>query len=316
MPNTQTKRLAHGAMMIALFTVFIAIAFYVPIISAIATLFAPLPMAWFSATYDRKSSISVAIVGSVVSFFFGGLAILPFSLTFAIVGIVIGDALRLKKSKAFLYMSSSIAMLLTLAVMYIISVKLFNADFVAMIKESLNLMRESYEKSLQLTVDITGQSPITTESLDLLFKTLELAIPSSLTIAVFFLTFIIISVNLPILKRFKINIPKFNAFKDLRFPRAILWYYLIVVSINLFISPEFGTPLYVIVLNFSLVLWVLLSIQGISFVHYCIEQLGLPNFLKVLVIMMAIPFYSLFVLVGILDLGFDIRSFVKGKIQK
>ena len=36
MPNNQTKAITQGAMMIALFLVLIAIAFYVPVISIIA----------------------------------------------------------------------------------------------------------------------------------------------------------------------------------------------------------------------------------------------------------------------------------------
>lgn len=313
MPNNQTKRLAQGAMMIALFTVFIAVAYYIPIISLIATFFAPLPIAWYSATYDRNSSIFVAIIGCILTFFFGGLLIVPFALIFASIGVVMGIGIGLKKSKIFIFMSTGITVLITFAIEYLISLKVFEVDF---IRESLQLMRESYEKSIEFSKNLTGQSPITDEALDYLFTTMELSIPASITIAIFFYTFIIISVNLPILKRLGIDVPKFNTFKDLRMPRAILWYYLIVLSINLFVQPEIGTALHVICLNLSLILWILLTIQGISFVHYCLDLMGVPSFVKVLATVMAIPLYSFFVLIGILDLGFNIRSFVKGKIQK
>lgn len=313
MPNNQTRRLAHGAMMIALFAIFIAIAFYVPIISVIATVFAPLPIAWYSAKYDRSSSILVAIVGCIVSFFFGGLVILPFSLIFAAVGVVIGDVLRLKKSKVFLFMSTGITVLITFALQYVISIKLFETDF---IKESMQLMRESYSKSIELTQSLTGQTPMDPATLEAMFDMMEASLPASITMGAFFFAFIIISINLPLLKRLGINVPKFRSFKNTRLPRAILWYYLIVLAINLFIGPETGTPLYVIVLNFSLILWVLLTIQGVSFVHFALDAFGSPKFLKVLAAIMAIPLYSFYVLIGILDLGFDIRSFVTGKIQK
>ncbi len=54
MPNNQTKALTQGAMMIALFLVLIAVAFYVPVINIVALIFAPLPLAWYSATYNRN----------------------------------------------------------------------------------------------------------------------------------------------------------------------------------------------------------------------------------------------------------------------
>ncbi|MEK9200202.1 YybS family protein [Lysinibacillus halotolerans] len=314
MPNNQTKRLAHGAMMIALFTILIAIAFYVPMISLIASLFAPLPIAWYSAKYNRSSSILVAVLGCIISFFFGGLIILPFSFIFAAIGVVMGDALRLKKSKVFLLMSTGVTILITLAIEYLISLKLLETDI---IKESLKLMRESYSQAMTLSESLTGQqSAMNAELMNVLFDTMETTIPASITIAVFLLAFIVITTNLPLLKRFGVNVPKFSAFKNMRLPKAVLWYYLIVLTINLFISPEAGTALFVICLNFSVVLWLLLTLQGISFVHFCLDAYGSPSFLKVLVTIMAIPFYSFFVLIGIVDLGFDIRSFFKGKIQK
>ncbi|MEL3963003.1 DUF2232 domain-containing protein [Lysinibacillus endophyticus] len=313
MPNNQLKRLAHGAMMIALFTVLVAIAFYVPFINLIATLFAPLPIAWYSAKFDRSSSILVAILGCIIPFFFGGLLIIPFALIFASLGVVMGDSLRLKKSKVFLLMSSGITLLITFAVQYIISLKLFETDF---IKESMQLMRDSYKKSFELSQSLTGQTPMDETALNLLFDTMEMTLPASITIAVFFFTFLIISINLPMLKRLGVNVPKFNAFKNLRLPKSILWYYLILLSVNLFISPETGTPLYVICLNLSMVLWLLLTLQGISFIHFCLDAYGSPSILKVLATIIAIPLYSFVVLIGIFDLGFDIRSFVKGKIQR
>ncbi|QCR34317.1 YybS family protein [Lysinibacillus sp. SGAir0095] len=313
MPNNQTKRLAHGAMMIALFTIFIAIAFYVPIISLVATLFAPLPIAWYSAKYDRSSSILVALIGCITSFFIGGLLIIPFALIYSAIGVVIGDALRLKRSKVYLLMSTGVTTLITFAIEYVISLKLFEVDI---IKEFMTIMRESYQKSIELSQSLNAQSPLDEQTVNRMFDTLEMMIPATVTIAVFSITFIIISLNLPMLKRFGINIPKFRAFENMRLPKAVLWYYLIVLSINLFISPEIGSTLYVICLNFSLVLWMLLVLQGLSLIYFILSAYGSPKFLKVLAAFMAIPLYSFFVLIGILDLGFDIRSIVKGKIQK
>ena len=89
------------------------------------------------------------------------------------------------------------------------------------------------------------------------------------------------------------------------------------MSINLFARPEVGSTLYVITLNFSMILWVLLTIQGLSFILYFLDKkVKVTNFLKVLVTLLAIPLYSFVILIGIIDLGFDIRSLVKDKVQK
>lgn len=314
MPNNKTKGLAQGAMMIALFVVFIAVALYVPLVSIVATLFAPLPLAWYSANFDRNQSILVAILACILTFFIGGLLILPFSLIFASIGVVIGINIKLKKSKIFILMSTGLTVLLTFAIDYLITLKLFEIDF---INESMQMFRTSYEQSLKLAQNVTGQSPLTGENLELLFDTLEITLPAAITLSAFALAFIIISINLPVLKRLGITVPKFNAIKDLKMPKSILWYYLIVLSINLFVQPEIGSTLNVICLNLSMILWVLLTIQGLSFILYFLDKkIKLTNPIKVLVILLTIPLYNLVILVGIVDLGFNIRSLVKDKTQK
>ena len=102
----------------------------------------------------------------------------------------------------------------------------------------------------------------------------------------------------------------------MRLPRAILWYYLIVLSINLFVQPEFGSTFYVVMLNCWMVLGVLLTLQGISFIHYVIDAFHYPAFLKVLATIFAIPMYNFIVLLGIIDLGFNLREWVKVKSEK
>lgn len=314
MPNNQTKKLTHGAMMIALFTILLAIAFYVPLISVVASLFVVLPITWYSATYNRSSAIFVAIVSCIISFFLGGgILIIPLALTFAVLGVVLGDALRTKKSKLFLLISSSFAVLVTSAIQYLVSIKFFEIDI---IKESINLIDESYSTSIEYTEKLTGKALISEQDLNLMFETIQAAVPALVTISVFFTTFILITVNLPILKRLGVDVPKFAPFRDMRLPRSVLWYYLIILLISLFVEPTIGSTLYVIVLNFSFVLWILFVMQGISFLFFFIHEKGLPNMLKVVVAIIAIPFYSIIMLLGILDLGFNIRGFVTGKNKK
>ena len=228
-------------------------------------------------------------------------------------GVVIGDALRNKKSKLYLLISTSIAVLITSALQYIISLKLFNFDI---IKDSIKLMRNSYEEMIKTTEKMTGQSPISTDQLNQLFDTMNTMIPGAITIATVFISFIVISVNLPLLKRLKVEVPKFDKFKSMRLPKSVLWYYLIVLVITLFVKPDEGTALYVIILNFSLVLWVLLALQGLSLIFYIIEAYNLPSFIKVLSVIFAIPFYSFALFLGILDIGFNLRTFIAGKMKK
>lgn len=214
-----------------------------------------------------------------------------------------------------MFISTSLVLLITFAIQYLISLRLFEVDF---IRDSLALMKTSYMESIKMTESLTGQ-PVPKETMELantMLNTLEMTIPASITFAMLFLTFIIITVNLPILKRLKVDVPKFAKFSELRLPRSVLWYYLIVLSVNLFVRPEADSTLAIIMLNISMVLWVLLTIQGVSFIHFVIDSFGYPKFIKVLSTILAIPLYSFVILVGIVDLGFNARNYIREKSQK
>ena len=313
MPNNQTKAMTQGAMMIALFLILVALAFYVPLVNLIAFLVAPLPLAWYSATYNRGLSIGVGLVAIVASIFIGNLLIVPLALILAIVGLVIGDCLREKKSKIYLLMATGTAILITFALQFVLLVRFFDVNF---IEESMQLARDTYEQSLEYSASLTGGEVQMEEQMKQMFDTMEMALPASITLSVFALAFFMVLVILPILKRLRVEVPKFSPFRDMRLPRAILWYYLIVLSINLFVQPEFGSTFYVVMLNCWMVLGVLLTLQGISFIHFVIDAFHYPAFLKVLATIFAIPMYNFIVLLGIIDLGFNLREWVKVKSEK
>mgnify|MGYP003480286796 FL=1 len=315
MQINQTRKLAHGAMMIAIFTVLMAIVFYIPMANIIAAVIAPLPMIWYSANYDRRSSFLVAIIAVIVTFFIGGLLLIPASLIFAAAGVAIGDAIYNKKSKVFMFISTSIVLLVTFAIQYVISLRLFEVDF---IRDSMELMKTSYIESIKMTEKLTGQATPkeVMDNMNNMLNTLEMTLPASITLAMLFVSFIIITVNLPILKRLKVDVPKFAKFSELRLPRSVLWYYLIALSINLFVQPEPNSSLAIIMLNVSMILWILLTLQGISFIHFAIDAFGYPKFIKVLSTIVAIPLYSFVILIGIIDLGFNARDYIREKSQK
>lgn len=313
MQNNQSKKLAQGAMMIALFTILMAVVLYVPLANYIVMLIAPLPIIWYSATYDRKASLFVTLLAVIFTFLVGGYLILPLSLIFAAAGMAIGDAIYNKKSKVFMFISTSVVLLITFTVQYLIALRLFAFDFV---HGSLAVLRKSYEESFEFAEKMTGQTPISKDGLADMFQMLEMAIPASVTLGMLSFALVLITVNLPIAKRLKMDVPKFPGFSQLRLPRALLWYYLITLSINLFAQPELGTALYVVMLNVSLILWILLTLQGISVIHFTIDTFGLPKMLKVLSSIMAIPLYSFVIILGIIDLGFNIREYIQARNQK
>ncbi|WP_397536679.1 YybS family protein [Rummeliibacillus pycnus] len=313
MPENQTRRITHGAMMVALFTILLAISTYVPVVSIVTICFISLPIAWYSAKYSRSSSVFVVIVSIIISILIGGFLSLPIAILFAIIGFVIGDVIRTKKSKIFLFMSTAFTVLISITVGYIISVKFFNMD---VLKQAITSTRESYQKSNEIVKSITGQAPFSTEQLNTMFNTMQMVMPTVVTLLVFIMTFIVISVNLPLLRRFGLEVPKFAPFRDLRLPRATLWYYLAILTMTLFIKPEAGTFIYIVILNLSFILSVLFMLQGISLIHFYVYQQGWPKWVLIVGTFLALPLIKFVTLLGIADLGFNIRGLISGMTRK
>jgi len=183
MPNNQTKALVQGSMMVALFTILMLISAYVPFVFIVALIFAPLPIAWYSANYKRSSSILVAIVGCILTTITSGVSMLPFALALGLLGILMGSAIYLKKSKLYLFMSMGIANLISMAIVYVAYVKFTGIDFINM---SLEMARKNYEQSNEFAKNVTGQVALQPEQLEAMFKTIELTMPATITISAFF----------------------------------------------------------------------------------------------------------------------------------
>ena len=312
MPNEKVKAMTYGAAMLALFIIFYAIAMYVPLLNLIAFLIAPIPIAWYAAKYSRPQYILLGVLALILAFIIGGLIGAAIAIIIIVTGLTIGDGIYRKKSKLYLFMATSVSVLMTFALLFLATSKLMNINF---IQQGIDLFKTSYEESAKYATEQLGQE-VSLESMNQMFDYIVMTMPATITISVFSFSFIILSITLFTFKRFNMKVPHFAPFKDMRLPKAVLWYYLIVLTINLFISPEVGSTLYVIIMNFSVVLWILLVIQGISLMFYIIEAFKYPTFLKVLAVFMSIPLYSIVVLVGIIDLGFNVRQFIDEKSGK
>jgi len=313
MPNEQTKQLTFGAMMIALFSILLAVSFYVPVLNLITSFFISIPIAWYSAKFNRRASIFVALVSIVMSFFIGGLLAIPLAMVHAPIGFIIGDTIRTKKSKLFMLMSTGIVVLITMVIQYVVAVIMFNFNPV---KELMTMATEYYDQ-LGAMMERFNTLPENyykqvAEALNLF----EVVMPSLLIVSLFIFTFLLINILLPVLKKLGLEVPKFSPYRNMRLPKSVLWYYMIVLIVTLFVEMNQGTFAFMVFANAALVLRVLLVIQGISFIQFYIHEQGWPKWVSVLATVLAFPLQSVTLLLGIVDLGFNIRSFVKDKNKK
>lgn len=311
MQNQQTRQLTNGAMMAAVFTVLLAISVYVPVLSIVSTLFLALPVAWYSAKYPWKASALFASVCLVLSFIIGGLLSVPLALIHVPLGLAIGISIYYKKSKLFMFMGASIVLLVSLMVQYVASIALFGIN---VLEEFKTLFDQSYEQAGSMMKSVGASEASIEEYNELVAQmqfSFETLLPVLLVLGVFLSVWVLLLILLPILKRLGIAVPKFPPFRNMKLPKSVLWYYLIVLLVSLLSEFEPGTMAYMIFINASVLLQFLLFLQGISFYHFYIHQEGWPKWVTVLVTLLALPLQSFTSIVGIVDLGFDIRGWVK-----
>lgn len=313
MHRNQTNYLTYGSVMIALFAILLAMSVYVPVLGFFTSFVVLLPLAWYSARFERKQAAFVVIIALLISFIIGGVFGLIFGLLVGPLGFIIGDSIRTKKSKLYMLMASGLFLLVMTAFQYILSVLFFKIN---VLKQFITTIEVYYEQ-LGNIMSSVGQLP---EDYDELVRQsmllIESIMPSYFIGAVFVSAWLYLLINLPLLKKLKLDVPKFPKFMDFRLPKAVLWYYLIVSIFSLFVSYEVGTFGYLLFVNAALILRALLFLQGVSFIHYYFYVQGLPKWTMILATVFAVPLYSFTIIVGVLDLGFNIRGFIKDRYKK
>lgn len=313
MQNDHTKRLTMGAVIIAIFTVVLAVSFYVPILNLVTSLFIALPIIWYSAKFERNDSLLVVFACLGMSYFVGGVLALVLALLYAPLGFVIGEAIKRKKSKLYLFMAAGLTFLFSSVIQYLVTVLFLNINPIQEFLYKLRQISDEFLVTMETLEDIPkGYAERWGEALYMF----EIQFPSFVIIVLFVTAFTIILVNLPILTRLGLDIPKFNPFREMRLPKAVLWYYLVVLVVTLFVELDKGSFAFMVFANATVILRGLLTLQGISFIHYYIHVQGWPKWVVVVATVLAFPLQSFIVLLGVLDLGFNIRSFIKDMNRK
>lgn len=311
MQNQRTRQITNGALMAAVFTVLMAITVYVPIISLATLFFLALPVAWYSAKYPWKPSLLFSLATLLLSLIIGGIFAVPVALLYIPFGLMIGLSIHYGKSKLYMFMGSAIVWLISVMVQYVAMIWLFGIN---VIEEYITASKATLKTGSNWMERLGGteeQIDQYNESVTTMLTTFETTLPALIILSVFVIVWIHLLINLPILKRLGTAVPKFPPFADMKLPKSVLWYYLIVLLISLLSDFEPGTMAFLAFANAMVLLQMLLFLQGIAFYHFYIQQEGWPNWVKAIVTVLAFPLQAFTIIVGIVDLGFDIRGWVK-----
>jgi uncharacterized protein YybS (DUF2232 family) len=270
------------------------------------------PFLYYSSKYSLKFS-SVLFIGSIViTAIFANIAFIPFTVVYGTVGIAIGYCILKNRTFLTVYVVSSLVFLVDIVVYYVVSIVFFHFNF---IKDSENLTLQSIHNYAGI-YNALGQKEAYTQmevKVTAAIKLIDTIFPSALLIMSFATVLIFIAANFPIARRLGVNIPKWKPFREFQLPRNIIWYYLFTYILLWVLKPSPGTYLYMAIVNLVFLTQILMIIQGISFVFFFAYSQKWAKVVPVMITIFSFLFSPVIYLVGLLglaDLGFNLRKHV------
>ena len=313
MMKDDPRKITYGAMMIALFAILLAIVLYIPPVGIVTMYLTPLPIILYGLRYNRSATILVTMVGIVLSLLVGGIALLSFAFVFGLAGLLIAEMIKMGKSKLYIYMGLGLMYMIMGAITYIGAVLLFNFNFIDVV---FTTMRETQDQLASFMGTYGSLPPNYEEMSDSLFTYYEHSIPSAFILSCFVLALLTVVPNLFLAKRLGHEVPKFPPFREMRLPLMTVILYGVILVLNLTVAMEPGSNLYLICVNATVILRMLLLLQGISFIHFYLHKMKLPGIVTVVATLFALLLQPITTFLGILDAGVNIRAWIgkdKGK---
>lgn len=310
MKQDNAKKITYGAMMLALFLVLLAMTIYVPFIGLFTLWLLPLPFLLYRNRYDRMATIVVAVGAVALSVIITGILSLPFTIVFVAVGVVMGESIVNGKSKLYTFMATAVTIIILTIIFYVSAIFLFGMNMVELLRQEIDVMRD---QTIEFLTMFNVNDPKLTESIEANFTFYDVAIPSLFILSTFILAYILILPNFAIAGRLEKNIPKFPSFRNIKLPLITLLVYGVVLLIPLFSKMDPNTGFYVMIVNASIILRFLFFIQGLSLIYFSMHAMKLPTIVPIIATVFALIFSPITVLLGIVDVGINIRALIGEK---
>jgi uncharacterized protein YybS (DUF2232 family) len=303
-----SKKMTYSALTVLTFLLLYVVTLYIPLIGILTVWFLPLPITLHRLTYDRKSSLTITAIGIILSMFIGGIGLLPLAFGLGLLGFVIGETVKLGKTKLYTFMASGLTLLITSVITYIVTVLFLNFNIIEVMMKNLRTSQE------QITSIMTryGELPESFEQqLENSITFYGAAIPSIFIISAFGMAFFIVIINIAIAKKVGHKVQNFEPFRNMKLPVIAVWYYLLVLFLPFVVKIESGTTINLIYINATVILRLLFLIQGISLIHYYMNVKKLPKWLTIVSTLFALLLNPVTVLLGVLDAGINIRGWIR-----
>ncbi|MGG2932596.1 YybS family protein [Bacillus pacificus] len=308
-----TKFITEGAALLAIYAMLLLISMYVPILGTVVTFALPLPFILLTIRYK----ISNAFVIFTAALFITVIVSQPMNLVkttmFGLIGIVLGHMYKKQKKPVEILMAGTLAYLIGIMLIYVVSIKFFNID---LMKQMQNMFNESMTQSEKI-VTAAGM-PISKEQKELFAQfndVLQTLFPSLIVMVSVCFSWITVMISDSVLRKLKHDVIPWPKFKDIQLPKSIVWYYVIFILLSTFIKVEPTSYLHMVFSNLYVIFALLLVLQGLTFIAFLAHSKGFTKGVPIIsfIACMFIPMlFPLVTILGIIDLGISLRSKIGG----
>ncbi|MFJ8528923.1 YybS family protein [Bacillus sp. NPDC094106] len=310
----RTRLITEGAVLLAVYAVLLLVSLYIPILSMVVTFALPLPFLLFMVRHPFSSACMFFVSALFVTIIVSSPLSLVKTFMCGIIGIALGYMYKKQKRPVEILLVGTLAYLISFLLIYIGSVKFFNID---LMKQMQDMFKEGIEQSEKI-MTAAGAS-ITEEQKDLLGQIsdlLRILLPSLLVIVSVMYSWITVLMAGNVLRRLKHSVVPWPKFRDMQLPKNIVWYYVIFIVLSTFMKVESDSYLHIVFSNLYFIFSMLLVFQGFVFIAFLAHAKGYTKALPIIsfIVCMFIPMlFPLVTILGIIDLGFSLRSKIQSK---
>ncbi len=324
MNHNKTKALREGAMMVALTIIFILISVYVPILSFLGTLAAPVPMAAFAARNGLKPVwIAVAAVFALTVFVTGGNIFSAVSTV--LMSVIPGAVCGYFQGKRALFFNALIGTTVAVAIGWVFELLVINVfagsgidEMIAQAGEQFKAistsMLQNIPKAQLESLGVASYEAFANELIETFEYTIKVYFPSFVIISAAITGYMILRISAFVIRRTKIAEVLVVKFSMMKAPRSMSTALLVFYIIHLLVTP--GSLIWLVLANIVIILYAILSVCGLSFIDYKFKKKVRSAWVRGAIYFVALLMLSTFssvistalIIIAVLDSGRDFRN--------
>lgn len=306
----QSKKLTEGALFTTIFMLMVVVTVFVPGVILFFPLLLPIPFILYAYRHDWKASLLMFATALMLSFIILPALTIPLTMLAASGGIVIGSAMNRGRSAYEGWLNGTTGFIGGLLFVILFTQLILDVSLAAQIDQ---MLAESLEMSLSM-LDRLGMGEQSEDNIALLEQSIALMkdlIPVAMAMLAIGLAFLAQWMGYRVVNRLERTTFHFPPFRDLTFPVALIWIYLVALLIMLFMGDSSSTVA-IAANNILTLIGLLMLLQGLSFMfffsHHKKWSKAIPIIGLIAVLILPFLFFYLVIMLGLIDLGFGLRK--------